>query len=510
VVNITGIYNQGNNPLAKEVLYSYNEIGNSEKSSGSLVNKIPEFEYYHSFTTKFYFGAYSNGAFCRGTLNTNMSDGALLRTLENNFKFFQTKGGDVGYKNVTVEEVDNGKTVYTYSSAFDYPADNSIAGPPFVKPKDYDYKRGLLYKSEVYSNTGQKLSETNNTYSFEENEEYLGVRFVPPSDIYNGKSGDYPTTFAAYKSLLNIGGCMKCDDSYFIQKSFLGGLPLDINTSNFLIVPVFETYGWVKLNTKQDKNFFYESGQQKMIEKNEFFEYNPLNKKISQKTSVSNGEELKTKYFYHSGNSGYTQNRISEIERIENYKNGKLIDTKKIVYDNHWGANAAYLPKEVQSSFGAGSLETDITYDKYDDKSNILQYTTKGGITTTIIWGYNKSYPIAKLENVGLRYIFEPPPELELLINQAIAASDVEGAAMPNVDESTFLLALDNLRASPYLQDAYITTYTYDPVIGIRSIKHPSGIMEFYLYDSANRLKEIRQDGINGKILKEFKYNYKN
>ncbi|MNY54568.1 hypothetical protein D3C86_1904580 [compost metagenome] len=55
--------------------------------------------------------------------------------------------------------------------------------------------------------------------------------------------------------------------------------------------------------------------------------------------------------------------------------------------------------------------------------------------------------------------------------------------------------------------NAQVTTYTYDPLIGVRSITPSSGIREIYKYDSANRLENIRD--INGKLLKEFKYNYK-
>ena len=59
------------------------------------------------------------------------------------------------------------------------------------------------------------------------------------------------------------------------------------------------------------------------------------------------------------------------------------------------------------------------------------------------------------------------------------------------------------------LSNYSITTYTYDPLVGVTSITPPSGIREVYLYDTANRLKEIREDNATGKILKEFKYNYK-
>jgi YD repeat-containing protein len=52
-----------------------------------------------------------------------------------------------------------------------------------------------------------------------------------------------------------------------------------------------------------------------------------------------------------------------------------------------------------------------------------------------------------------------------------------------------------------------ISTYAYDPLIGVTSITPPSGVREIYKYDSANRLQSVVD--VNGKILKEYQYNYK-
>jgi hypothetical protein len=43
-------------------------------------------------------------------------------------------------------------------------------------------------------------------------------------------------------------------------------------------------------------------------------------------------------------------------------------------------------------------MENKIKYDQYDAKGNLLQYTTKDGIPVSIIWGYNQTLPIAKVE----------------------------------------------------------------------------------------------------------------
>ncbi|WP_326983770.1 hypothetical protein VUJ46_04305 [Chryseobacterium sp. MYb264] len=80
----------------------------------------------------------------------------------------------------------------------------------------------------------------------------------------------------------------------------------------------------------------------------------------------------------------------------------------------------------------------------------------------------------------------------------------------PEITEADLISKLDTLRKSLRLIDTQITTYTYDPLIGVRSITPPSGVREVYVYDSANRLMEIREQNQTGKLLKEFKYNYKN
>ncbi|SEG38469.1 hypothetical protein SAMN05421847_2141 [Halpernia humi] len=141
---------------------------------------------------------------------------------------------------------------------------------------------------------------------------------------------------------------------------------------------------------------------------------------------------------------------------------------------------------------------TEVTYDQYDAKGNLLQYTTKAGIPVAIIWGYNQTQPIAKIE--GATYA-----QVSSLATQLITASDLD-AADPT-KESDLISALDNFRKNSAMANYQISTYTYDPLIGVTSITPPSGIREIYKYDAANRLQSVKD--VNGNILKEYKYNYK-
>lgn len=160
------------------------------------------------------------------------------------------------------------------------------------------------------------------------------------------------------------------------------------------------------------------------------------------------------------------------------------------------------LPLSVKSyDIPNNSFSTEITYDKYDNKGNILQYRTKEGSPVAIVWGYNQAKPIAKVEGITYDQLMSSG-----LITAIVSASD-EDAFDPS-KETLLITALDTFRKSPSLQNTKISTFTYDPLIGVTSITSSQGIREIYKYDSSNRLEKVSDE--EGKPLKDIKYNYKN
>ena len=153
---------------------------------------------------------------------------------------------------------------------------------------------------------------------------------------------------------------------------------------------------------------------------------------------------------------------------------------------------------ELQTITGTASQ---VLYDKYDTKGNLLQYTTKEGVPVAIVWGYNQTKPIAKIEGVTYDQI------ANLGILPAIVTASNEDATDPT-KEGLLIIALNNFRKHAGLANFQVTTYTHNPSIGVTTITPSTGIMENYIYDNANRLEKIID--VNGNILKEFKYNYKN
>jgi len=188
---------------------------------------------------------------------------------------------------------------------------------------------------------------------------------------------------------------------------------------------------------------------------------------------------------------------ISKTETI--YPNSEQQAKERIL--NNTENKDIPLPRNVLSyGLDNNSPDLEASYDYYDNKGNLLQYTTKTGIPTAIVWGYNNTQPIAKIE--GATY-----SQVSSLASAIISASDTDASAGVNNDESSFFGVMKTFRDS--LPNYQVTTYTYDPLVGVRSITPPNGVRQVYIYDIANRLMEVREHNATGNLLKEYQYNYK-
>lgn len=217
------------------------------------------------------------------------------------------------------------------------------------------------------------------------------------------------------------------------------------------------------------------------------------------KETFSDGTNVETSYQYAKDKNIVhllAANMIATPLETQVKNNGELVSKTEIKYDNP--ANlfpTSMLSLDLQSN----NMSTEVTFEKYDSKGNIVQYTTKEGISTTIIWGYHQTLPIAKIEGAKLSDIQQS------MIDSIVNSSNADATAAANNDETSFLAVLDSFRKNN--SNYIVTTYTYDPLIGIRTTTPPSGIREIRMYDSAGRPEKVLD--INGKVLNQLKYNYK-
>lgn len=150
---------------------------------------------------------------------------------------------------------------------------------------------------------------------------------------------------------------------------------------------------------------------------------------------------------------------------------------------------------QTQQAQPSGSIEG------YDDMGNVVEVKSKTGVSTVTIWGYYKTQPIAVIAGATYAQV-KDLPVITAVVNASNSDDDNPST------EPALIQALDNLRKDNTLKNYQITTYTYDPLIGVTSTTLPSGMREINVYDNANRLLKVTD--INGKTLKEFKYHYQN
>lgn len=255
--------------------------------------------------------------------------------------------------------------------------------------------------------------------------------------------------------------------------------------------------GWMVPSQILNKEYFPEG----TLQTKDVLTYD-TNRKIKDKTTTTSrsSESLITKYYYHVGNSIYSKNRIGKLDYVEEFLGTNLLSTSKIEYSNVWKNNAgttinvAYLPQQMKSSKGAGALEIKSKINRYDQYGNVLETEQQNGIKKAFVWGYNNTQVIAEIDNIGYSGI------PEALITAAQTASN-------SSNEASLLTALTNLRNATQLADAFITTYTYKPLVGVLSVTDPRGYKMTYEYDANNRLTEVRDQ--DGNIITKNTYNTK-
>jgi YD repeat-containing protein len=290
------------------------------------------------------------------------------------------------------------------------------------------------------------------------------------------------------------------------------GIPCAISFLNF---PEYDNYMatstfiYEKLNSIIEKNYYYDNGNVNLVEQTTNYAYETnqsfrLKKKITN-TSVNN-ETLEEIYEYPHDLSTtpfmselIQQNRIGSPVKITQNKivNGTAenLSTSEIKYnliDNKVKVSEVEKKKNANLSI---DQQQSFTIDQYDTFGNAIQYSKPFSKKTSIIFAYNHTLPIAKIENIAYNSI---PSNL---------ISDIHDATDTNYTEANLITKLNALRAHPALTNTLITTYTHKPLVGVSSVTDPKGDTQTYEYDGFNRLKAVRDK--EGNILSENEYHYR-
>ncbi|WP_165768923.1 DUF5977 domain-containing protein [Flavobacterium tructae] len=396
------------------------------------------------------------------------------------------------YEYVTVSHggpnFENGGEEFQYYISADIPPylclDSYLTSAPWV---NLSWKNGLLHIKKVFNKNLDDLSIVENQYKLED--QY--TRKIPGVAIEIKYNALYHFTSPNYKNIEHLNISKYTTNSYWFYLESESNTQYDVKGSN--PVTTITTY---KYN-------------------------NPSHLKLSsQSTTVSKQEVADTKatteikYFYPSDsemvsepfrNELMAKNMIGKVLDTQVFKQEVKLSEQKTVYEKSAATSNLLLPRSVYANKGASSidlsLDKKITYDQYDDKGNILQYTLESGIPVSIIWGYNKTQPIAKIENVVYNLI----PSATIASLQTLSNADIDNCLSDNCTEQKLREGLKTLISS--LPNAFISSYTYNPLVGVTSVTDPKGIPSYYEYDSFGRLKFVKDQDLN--ILQKYCYNYK-
>ncbi|MDQ8748162.1 hypothetical protein [Elizabethkingia miricola] len=468
ISKIINYSNDGSQVGTKEYKYisNYSPFGVNSKSSGLLSN------YYRNIIYQ--------------RTQTPYSTYEELKAYSDNFIETAMNSFPVQYSEVTEIENNKGYTKYYFTDYKSYPdssdyksVDNNLSGTNVnyfplnigninLPYRSNNYKRGRLLKEEIYDQNFSKIKSSNTDYV----------------DVFEGSVNNFATYVAD-----------RLRTKYFFK--LYGG---SFSPSKTIVDEIFNNN-----LLKSKAEYFYESINKVNLSK--------------MKNTDTDGSSSETTYQYaHEKGNQYLidKNMIgiplqtSVTQKQNDNDPGKTISKSEILYPvSQADANArtsglalpvSVLGFDLQNPEDAAKAQTELTYDLYDNKGNILQYSVKGK-PVTVIWGYGQTQPIAKIEGAAYN-------QVSAYVSAIIAASDADNTQGTDQSEQALIGALDILRNNTALSAYQITTYTYNPLIGVTSITPPSGVRDIYKYDSANRLESVKD--VNGNLLKEYQYRYKN
>ncbi|GAA3630778.1 hypothetical protein [Flavivirga jejuensis] len=427
-----------------------------------------------------------------------------------------TNGYHLSYERVTEKEIGNGRIVHNFTvpiflgllnstvywfrryagsivqaynlGSFDA---ESYEWPYNNKRIDWSWRRGLPTSKFYYSETNELIKSIGYQY------DYVQLKGTKRKIQYNYLTGDYqlyldydvPMTGLTFKytELYHADG-IKPEETYYLADYELG-------------------LGVALIN----KETITENGVTTI--KNHT--YNNQNQLTSTSFSNSKSETIvsESKYpqDFAAPNNVYQKmvdaNIINPVIEQKTKNGAVTLSTLKNNYED-WG-NAIYAPDIIKSSKGSDALEDRVEFIGYYNNGNVQEVKKSDGTHIVYIWGYNEKFPIAKIENATYSEVSSQITNLHTKSNddddRTVDVIDSSGVVTSYVgNEGQLRAALNTLRN---LSDALVTTYTFDPLIGVTSITNPKGYTMYYEYDDFNRLEQVKD--ANGKILSQNEYHYK-
>lgn len=189
----------------------------------------------------------------------------------------------------------------------------------------------------------------------------------------------------------------------------------------------------------------------------------------------------------------------------EIYHNGQLAEGKANRYDYRESIDDYIVLKDYyELNIGdTEEYEKKVKDLRYNNSGRIIQQEDISGVKTSFFWGYNQSFPVAKFENMSYDNIDNNVNGLRTELEKLEDSSKMDDPIQRNQ-----LKDLNEAIRQKTPAGVLVTTYTYDPLVGITSQTDPNGRTTYYEYDGLGRLVRVRDH--EGNILQEYEYHYAN
>nr|WP_317632005.1 RHS repeat domain-containing protein [uncultured Flavobacterium sp.] len=230
---------------------------------------------------------------------------------------------------------------------------------------------------------------------------------------------------------------------------------------------------------------------------------NITNDTISRQVIYSKNTNLKTNEINETYNNFIKINKTYVLDKSDNYFNGSKTMSSKNTYDANANLRFQEVSKNNQPLQKVGNENT-----LFNSRGNVLEYIQPNGTYVVNMYGYEGTKLVAQLVNAKYADISKPT------ITSISKFSNETGQRRPGslniylpvYNEANLISNLNSLRINH--PNAFVTTYIYNTLIGVKSITDPNGDTQTFEYDNQNRLVRIKDH--QGNTLNSYQYNFKN
>ncbi|HTH56432.1 MAG TPA: RHS repeat domain-containing protein [Cyclobacteriaceae bacterium] len=424
------------------------------------------------------------------------------------------RGNAVGYDQVTVSygaNGENGKSVFFYRNQ---PEETNFSPGESFFPNSptttHSPSNGQLLRQIDYTADGKKIRETINNYELNTETEQQLTGMVSRL-LGSGQQLQYHF-YTEPSEWWHLSGSYQVD--------------YDVNDPNNLQA------------TSKITRFFYDNFDHKLLTRKE--------------STSSEGEAISELWQYPLDAMGEVPHAMWDVNspNFKNLQNSLVRHTVSVNGALTLGEknDYSYLSNQdvvvvsaIEKATRSGVFEPRVTMNSFDSKGNVVDVSKVNDTNVAYVWGYNGTLPVAQVVNAksnqvfyegfedagdvtrsktGLKsyagaYKFDPPSGFSPAANTIVSywywddTPKKKWIYKETPYTSNFMTPestnIDEFRVFP--ASAKMTTYTYDPLVGITTATDPNGQTVYYQYDDLNRLKSVKD--FNGNVVKRFDYQYK-